>query len=116
VVVDEPGFADYVRHDARAMMSFFGRAANLVRGAWKVQTRPDTDASAREAALDRELAEGVARRPGATARDARGTATAPAGSTRATTTNPSGSTTGSLPAAERKGPERDEQGNIKRTL
>ncbi|MDP2311923.1 MAG: hypothetical protein Q8P41_03395 [Pseudomonadota bacterium] len=81
-------------------MSFFGRAANLLKGGIKSVTRPDSDHGAGARALEEELARAEKRVP------ARSTATPP--------TRPAQP---EAPAVEPHGPpERDEQGNVKRTL
>lgn len=72
-------------------MGFFGRVGNLARGKWNLVTRTDPSAPERDAALDREPAP----RPPAT---------------RAPPARPA------TPAPEAKQPERDEFGNVKRTL
>ncbi len=91
-------------------MGFFGRASNLVRGALLQYTRPDTDGAAkeraaREAALEQELAGGT--RPAAALGAPRPKPAAPSA------VPPGGAApNGTAPA----GLERDEFGNVKRTL
>ncbi|MDP2305860.1 MAG: hypothetical protein Q8P18_07510 [Pseudomonadota bacterium] len=82
-------------------MSFFGRAANLVKGGLKSLSRPGGDEqAARERALDEE-----ALRPPRRVTETGGRA-------------PSKEPAPPEPAPEggRTPPERDEQGNVKRTL
>ena len=90
-------------------MSFFGRAANLVKGGLKSLTDPsDPGRAARDRALEEELARaGHQQQAGHTPERApRGERTAP--STPAERAAPA--------APERAAPERDEHGNVKRTL
>lgn len=82
-------------------MSFFGRAANLLKGGFKSVTRPDGDPAARARALEEELARLEERAP----------STAPRAATPARPTPPE-----APPIAPHAPPERDEQGNVKRTL
>ena len=91
-------------------MGFFGRASNLVRGALLLHTRPDPDGAAkeraaREAALDQELARTPRPRAAApTTPRPKPDAAAPSA--------PKAPLDGAPPA----GLERDEFGNVKRTL
>ena len=79
-------------------MSFFGRAANLVKGGFKSLTQPG-EPSERERVLEEELARSAPR------------------VTRPAPRSPTEPAPGKQPAdAERRPPERDEHGNVKRTL
>lgn len=80
-------------------MSFFGRAANLLKGGLKSIGRPDRESALRERALEEELARLEPKRPSAT---------------------PLPSPTDRAPAPpevpDRGPPERDANGDVKRTL
>jgi hypothetical protein len=88
-------------------MSFFGRAANLIKGGVKSIGRPSADAAARERALEEELARMDVARERPARRAAGGGAPAEGGA---------GRPEPEAPAPSRGPPERDENGDVKRTL
>jgi hypothetical protein len=85
-------------------MSFFGRAANLIKGSIKLATRPQDD-PARERALDEELARDASPSRLSAARGRVRSAPPEAPAPRDPDATPA-----------RGAPERDANGEIKRTL
>lgn len=80
-------------------MSFFGRAANLLKGGIKSIGRPDREASLKERALEEELARLESKRPSTTPLP------------------PSAPPAPPAPEVPDRGPpERDANGDVKRTL
>ncbi len=93
-------------------MSFFGRAANLIKGGIKSIGRPSGLDEARERALEEELARLDAER----ARAGASGSTRPTSPTRSATPAGTPTRTGATEVTDRGPPERDANGDVKRTL
>lgn len=101
-------------------MSFFGRAANLIKGSLKTLGRPSAEADAKARALEAERTALEGRR-NAGGRDGAGRDAAERRAAEAELRALRGGAPGAdggreAPAPTREPPERDENGEIKRTL